>query len=46
LPSNAVAAQVDSDQLAHILDSLISYALTYTEGRPWVKITHRGVARY
>jgi signal transduction histidine kinase len=39
LPSNMVAAEVDSDQLAHILDSLIRNALTYTDGRPWVKIT-------
>jgi signal transduction histidine kinase len=39
LPSNMVAAQVDSDQLAHILDNLIRNALTYTDGRPWVKIT-------
>lgn len=39
LPSTVVAAEVDSDQLAHILDGLISNALTYTDGRPWVKIT-------
>lgn len=39
LPSNMVAAEIDSDQLAHILDSLIRNALTYTDGRPWVKIT-------
>jgi signal transduction histidine kinase len=39
LPSATIAAYVDSDQLAHILDSLISNALTYTDGRPWVKIT-------
>jgi len=42
LPSTVVAAQVDSDQLAHILDSLISNALTYTDAKPWVKITVTG----
>jgi signal transduction histidine kinase len=39
VPSAMVAAEVDPDHIAHILDSLISNALTYTEGRPWVKIT-------
>lgn len=39
VPSTMVAAEVDPDHLAHILDNLISNALTYTEGRPWVKIT-------
>lgn len=42
LPSTMVAAEVDSDQLAYILDSLISNALTYSDGRPWVKITVTG----
>ena len=42
VPSTTVAAEVDPDHLAHILDNLISNALTYTEGRPWVKITVTG----
>ncbi len=42
VPSAMVAANVDPDHVAHILDSLISNALTYTEGRPWVKITVTG----
>lgn len=42
LPSTMVAAEVDSDQLAYVLDSLISNALTYSDGRPWVKITVTG----
>src|SRR5207245_7812296 len=42
VPSAIVAAEVDPDQLAHILDSLISNALTYSDERPWVKITVRG----
>jgi len=42
VPSAIVAAEVDPDQLAHILDSLISNALTYSDERPWVKITVKG----
>ena len=42
VPSAIVAAEVDPDHLAHILDSLISNALTYSNERPWVKITVRG----
>jgi signal transduction histidine kinase len=42
LPSSTVAADVDPDQLGHILDNLISNALTYTDGRPWVKVTVTG----
>jgi signal transduction histidine kinase len=42
VPSAIVAAEVDPDQLGHILDSLISNALTYTNERPWVKITVKG----
>lgn len=39
LPSAIAAAEVDPDHLAHILDNLISNALAYSDGRPWVKIT-------
>lgn len=39
VPSAIAAAEVDPDHLAHILDNLISNALTYSDGRPWVKIT-------
>jgi signal transduction histidine kinase len=39
LPSATVAAEVDPDHLGHILDSLITNALTYNDGKPWVKIT-------
>jgi signal transduction histidine kinase len=39
LPSSTVAAEVDPDHLGHILDSLITNALTYNDGKPWVKIT-------
>ncbi|TME25028.1 MAG: HAMP domain-containing histidine kinase, partial [Chloroflexi bacterium] len=42
VPSVMVAAEVDPDHLAHILDNLISNALTYSDGRPWVKITVTG----
>ena len=42
LPSTVVAADVDPDHLAHILDNLINNALTYTDGRPWVKLTVAG----
>jgi signal transduction histidine kinase len=42
VPSAMVAAEVDPDHIAHILDSLISNALTYTEGRPWVLVKDRG----
>jgi len=42
VPSTIVAAEVDSDHLGHILDSLISNALTYSDGKPWVKITVTG----
>jgi signal transduction histidine kinase len=41
-PSSMVAAEVDPDHLAHILDNLISNALTYSDGRPWVKLTVTG----
>jgi signal transduction histidine kinase len=41
-PSAMVAAEVDPDHLAHILDNLISNALTYSDGRPWVKLTVTG----
>lgn len=39
VPSAIPAAEVDPDHLAHILDNLISNALTYSDGPPWVKIT-------
>lgn len=39
VPSATVAAEVDPDHLGHILDSLITNALTYSDGKPWVKIT-------
>jgi signal transduction histidine kinase len=42
VPSSTVAAEVDPDHLAHILDNLISNALTYSDGRPWVKLTVTG----
>src|SRR5207253_5379405 len=42
VPSAMVAAEVDPDHIAHILDSLISNALTYSDGKPWVKITVTG----
>ena len=39
LPSALVAVDVDPDHVAHILDNLISNALTYSDRRPWVKVT-------
>jgi signal transduction histidine kinase len=42
LPSTVVAADVDPDHLAYILDNLINNALTYSDGRPWVKLTVAG----
>lgn len=39
VPSAVVAVEVDPDHVAHILDNLISNALTYSDRRPWVKIT-------
>jgi two-component system CheB/CheR fusion protein len=42
LPSTPVLSEVDPDHVAHILDSLINNALTYSDERPWVKITVTG----
>jgi signal transduction histidine kinase len=44
MPSSMVLADIDPDHLAHILDNLISNALTYSDGKPWVKITVTGGA--
>jgi len=42
LPAEEVLAEVDPDHLGHILDNLINNALTYSDTRPWVKITVSG----
>lgn len=42
VPSTAVLCRVDPDHLGHILDNLISNALTYCDERPWVKVTVNG----
>lgn len=39
VPSSPVLADLDPDHLGHILDNLIRNALTYSDERPWVKIT-------
>jgi len=39
VPAAPVLCEIDPDHLAHLLDNLISNALTYSEGRPWVKLT-------
>jgi signal transduction histidine kinase len=42
VPSTPVLCDVDPDHLGHILDNLIRNALTYSEQRPWVKVTVTG----
>jgi signal transduction histidine kinase len=39
VPSTAVLVDIDPDHVGHILDNLIRNALTYSDDRPWVKIT-------
>jgi two-component system sensor histidine kinase MtrB len=39
LPGQPVMAKVDPDNVAHILDNLVTNALTYADGRPRVKLT-------
>ena len=38
-PEEPVAVTADREQLARIIDNLINNALTYSAGRPWVKLT-------
>jgi HAMP domain-containing protein/signal transduction histidine kinase len=38
-PGEPVAVTADREQLARIIDNLINNALTYSAGRPWVKLT-------
>ncbi|HKV31762.1 MAG TPA: HAMP domain-containing protein [Candidatus Dormibacteraeota bacterium] len=38
-PDEPVAVTADREQLARIIDNLINNALTYSAGRPWVKVT-------
>ncbi|TME76661.1 MAG: GAF domain-containing protein, partial [Chloroflexi bacterium] len=38
-PDEPVAVTADREQLARIIDNLINNALTYSAGRPWVKLT-------
>lgn len=42
VPSRPILTEVDPDHLGHILDNLINNALTYSDERPWVKITVDG----
>ncbi|HEY9286624.1 MAG TPA: HAMP domain-containing sensor histidine kinase [Candidatus Dormibacteraeota bacterium] len=42
VPSTPILCRVDPDHLGHILDNLISNALTYCDERPWVKVTVNG----
>ena len=39
LPSNSVMVEADPDHVACILDNLINNSLTYSDGRPWVRLT-------
>jgi signal transduction histidine kinase len=39
LPSTPVRVEIDRDHLGRILDNLIDNALTFCDGRPWVKVT-------
>jgi signal transduction histidine kinase/HAMP domain-containing protein len=38
-PDDPVAVNADREQLARIIDNLINNALTYSSGRPWVRLT-------
>src|SRR5467141_911540 len=38
-PDEPVAVTADREQLARIIDNLINNALTYSAGRPWVRLT-------
>src|SRR5438552_1182049 len=38
-PDEPVAVTADREQLARIIDNLVHNALTYSAGRPWVKLT-------
>jgi signal transduction histidine kinase len=38
-PDEPVAVNADREQLARIIDNLINNALTYSAGRPWVRLT-------
>ncbi len=38
-PDEPVAVTADREQLARIIDNLINNALTYSAGRPWVKLS-------
>ena len=42
VPSMPILCEIDPDHLGHILDNLISNALTYSDDRPWVKLTVNG----
>lgn len=39
LPSSSVMVEADPDHVACILDNLINNSLTYSDGRPWVRLT-------
>jgi signal transduction histidine kinase len=39
VPSRSVTVEADPEHVACILDNLINNALTYTERKPWVRIT-------
>jgi signal transduction histidine kinase/HAMP domain-containing protein len=41
-PEEPVSVNADKEQLARIIDNLVNNALTYTTGRPWVRITVSG----
>jgi len=38
-PDEPVAVNADREQLARIIDNLVNNALTYSSGRPWVRLT-------
>jgi signal transduction histidine kinase/HAMP domain-containing protein len=38
-PDEPVAVTADREQLARIIDNLVNNALTYSAGRPWVKLS-------
>jgi len=39
LPSRSVLVKADPEHVARILDNLINNALSYSDGRPWVRLT-------
>jgi signal transduction histidine kinase len=39
LPSSSVMVEADPDHVACILDNLVNNSLTYSDGRPWVRLT-------